>query len=1202
MRIKKIELIGFKSFADRTEIQLGEGVTCIVGPNGCGKSNISDALRWVFGERSAKLLRGTRMEDVIFNGSEFRKPLGMVEVSLTLENHDHRLPLEYDEIVLTRRMDRSGQSEYFLNRTPCRLKDILDLILDTGMGSNSYSMIEQGRVDSVINADPQERRFLIEEAAGISKYKVKKVEALRKLERTEQNLLRIRDIVVEVGKNIQYAERQARRAERYKIQFEELKKLEIQKALTDRLSIEKQIQDETKKKEELRQGTEKIEKELGEILAKQGEHQRILEEILCQESAQGTRCFELRAEHRSVIERQEFNRERLQECERRQVEIQKETELVETHLASLEKEAEMKWAELQEAEEEHQKAVRILEKEKEDFDSAETQFRKKQEETKKLKELIFENAAALVGLRNEIHRFQSRLETGTQSQQKRGESLQRILNEKKAFEKKREAYQEELLSISRQLEEIEAQKEKLAQRLKESGRETAAFAKEIGERKTRAQEIRSRLTLLHELHETAEESERKILESISRDRLPRKIVRGLREVLTIQQGYETAVEAVLGAFAQGLIAEDVETAKGLLQEMTQSHGGPCGIFIQSLAPSTRQRSVKKSTSLKHPMIHRPIQEVVQIKEGLEPLFESLFDEVYLVKDFSYDHLSELLPLAQEVRLVTLQGILIGPQATIFFQNGRLSSDHGPFRRRAEIEGLESKDEELELWVRQAEEKLRSQEVAISDLQEEKERLEETYHEILIRRETEESLCRGVEDRLGSLEEEHRVLEFESGEARQESMQAGNQIAELQGKISQLEEEEESLLERQTALEQILRQLQDQREVKIQVLAKREALLEGFTERLRVVRESEGFLRTHRQNGKERIQRMSQELDDLSKRVREMLSQQGSLKDRQTELEKEQTEAETAFNETRGRKAFQEEALRHLRGQSEKSGTQLKAFQNELHNQELKLMELTYGEKSLFERLQQTYGVNLAEQNPEEFLQKDLDLSALDEQIHSLKEKVESFGPVNLLAVEEYQELKSRYDFLAAQEKDLNAAREELLEAIRTINRTTKTLFSETFVKAQAFFQEYYQTLFGGGHAELVFVEEEDTQEPGVDIVVRPPGKKLQHISLLSGGEKALTAMALLFALFRIKPSPLCVLDEVDAPLDEANIDRFLTVLRNFIGSTQFLIVTHNRKTIAMGDYLYGVTMEEHGVSKIVSVKVAASPEKAVVAQETATSS
>jgi chromosome segregation protein len=1195
MRVKKIELLGFKSFADRTEIHLHPGITCVVGPNGCGKSNISDAIRWVFGERSAKLLRGARMEDVIFSGSDFRKPLGMAEVSLTLDNSDHILAIPYDEVVITRRIDRSGQSQYFINRTQCRLRDILDLILDTGMGSNSYSMIEQGRVDGVINSDPAERRFLIEEAAGISKYKVKKEEALRKLERTEQNLLRIRDIVAEVQRNIQYAEKQARRAERYKVQFEALKKLEIQKAYLDLEELGRERATEERSKQEVLAEQGGIDRRLAEILDREAEEKRLLSQIVTEEQERSRCYYEVRAEAQALTQRKEFQKERVQEARRRLIEIEKERELLTVNLTELEGETEKRGRERGEAAEAEARAQETLIKEEALFEEEEARFKAKQEEGERLKAGLFENASRLAQYRNELNRLRTLLESGKHQEGRRKGSLEKLVREREALESKGISLRQEIQPHNELIDAHRIKFEEAKRKIGGLREELRRAESEIAEEKLKLQEKLSRLRLIEELDESAEAAEERLLATFRSDRLQGKLIRRLREVLQIRSGYEAAVEAVLGAFAQGLIAEDVETAKGLLEEMSETHQGPCGIFVQSLAKPSGKERAKPFVS--HPQVQVAVAEVVEIRSGLEALFCPFFENVYVVEEFAPEHLAELLPLLGEARLVTKQGILLGPEARIFFRNGRLSSDQGPFHRKAESVGLREKCTELEEKIRLAEQKRGERESVLISAASEAERFEEEERKYLIEKESTEALLRSLEERLRHIEEEQRVLQLESNDGQGEEERQSTRAGELMGEIESLEAREKELLQSQKGVEMELEKLRRSREAQIHTLVRLRSFLDTQEERRRGAETNATLLKGQIEKVRERLVKLSAEAEELQGRFEGIEKEEKSLEGRGEELEREEGRASEALTEIRGKRAFQEEALRRLTAQASEVKETLGALREGIHRSEMKLMDLGYRERNVFERLEQTYSVKLADLRKEEFLSESPDRNVIEEGINQLKERVEAFGPVNLLAVEEYEELKQRFEFLSGQERDLIESKETLLEAVRKINRTTKTLFEETFVKARTLFQEYYTTLFGGGQADLVLVEGEEGEDPGIDILVRPPGKKPQHISLLSGGEKSLTAIALLFALFRIKPSPMCVLDEVDAALDEANVDRFLTVLRTFLDASQFVVVTHNRKTIATGNYLYGVTMEESGVSKLVSVRVAEAPEQAAVPGE-----
>ena len=853
-------------------------------------------------------------------------------------------------------------------------------------------------------------------------------------------------------------------------------------------------------------------------------------------------------------------------------------------IGQLEKETESKSVELEKSREEYEKAREIFDKADNQFSVIETRLKGKKAELEEVRELLFKNASELAELRNNTSRQKTLLEAAVRNQRRHGDSLVRLEEEKKTYLDRKIAHEEALKEAGQDFVEKGSSKEGLEGRLKEMKKELEDLEARLTEKAAKRQETGSRLKLLEELEENAFVTEQKILSALGEGPLKGKIVKSLREVLKIEKGYETAVEAILGSFAQGLIADDVETAKDLIQTMGESHLGPCGILIRNL--SKPNGHIKSNPPVSHPRLRRMIKEVVTVQEGMSAVFTPLFENVYVVEDFTPHDLHELLPLAQEVKLVTRQGVILGPEARIIFKNGRLTPDQGPFQRNAEISHLKAAFDGLGGEINELRSSKNERESEIAQVERDLDALSEKGSDLLMQKRSTESFLQGITDRLAGLEEEIRVTKFEINESENEAEEIRNKLLLCENDIRSGQTGEANLLERQKTLAASVEEVQEERESEIHRTSRFKALLENYESRLETVKRSEALLLTQIRSSKDRLTRLSQENDELTRRLDEINSGNLILVQQREALQQSLGKAEEALASIRERKVHHENSLHASSSHVSERETALKEFQTGFHQEELKTLDTAYREKSIYERLEQTHRVKLDELNREDFALSDSEREGVDERIQSLKEKVEAFGPVNLLAVDEYEELRHRHDFLATQEKDLNEARETLLEAIRKINRTTKTLFVETFAKAQALFQEYYQVLFNGGQAELILIEQEEREEAGVDIMVRPPGKKLQHISLLSGGEKALTAMALLFALFRIKPSPICVLDEVDAPLDEANVDRFLKVLRTFLSSTQFLIITHNRKTIAMGDYLYGVTMEESGVSKLVSVKVA----------------
>lgn len=1173
MRLKKLELLGFKSFADKTEVAFDQGVTCIVGPNGCGKSNVSDAIRWVLGERSAKLLRGSTMEDVIFNGTEVRKPLAFAEVSLTIDNADRGMPIEYNEVTITRRLYRTGESEYLLNKTQCRLKDIQDLILDTGIGSSSYSMIEQGRIDYILKADPEERRFLIEEAAGIAKYKVKKDESIRKLERTEENLKRLQDIVFEVQKNIQYAERQAKRAERYKLELERLKSLEIKRAFHDQRQIEQ-------KKIELTQSFQSKKDALTALeTSLQAQHQSI-EEQETRVRGIGQRCHVKEGERYQALAQIETNDQKLQFIRDNRVGLAQQRGQLLQEQDQLRQSLES--AEIQKNE--HRELLKTRE-----IESVELQARLS-ETTQKLQQheaLIQEAKSALetarkdffdaaqvtTRARNEFHRIKA-LGEHLEAQHRRDESNTARLVEQIA------AWDEKLACCLQALEVTNAGLQNTLTGHQGLRTTLHAFEHELAELRKQAHELRLALrekeSRLHTLTEMEDENPGAFQEFLSEatHQVP-GLVRSLQEIVKVREGYEWTLDVVLGQFARSLVAGDTPTAQALVERLSAKRSLATGIFLKvqnAFSPETAQFYATFG--------FRPLAEYVQIETG----YEGLLDNVFVGETFPLQQLETLLQSPVPAHLVSRDGLFLSTDKRIFFWNDQsrsrffFSRDSETSRIRQEIEALTAQAQEKETKVGYLETELASLRTQGSEADEQKTLA-------LIEKESLESERKNIEDRLQGFRDEKELSVSEAHELTQEIERTRLSLEQLQVSLAQTEQEESRFDGIQRQREKELEQSVGAREGVLNEARQYQAQVDQSLQGMRHLEESLRLIEQHAvkdqerqaflEQSKERIAAKEQELDQEETgcvRLAEEYRQRLHAVDVDLELlHKDQRE--------------QESILTGLRQTLDQALHAQKVLQDEEHQISLQQMDLDYQLKNVGERLLQRYRLNLSELNGQDYVFTDEELATVDETITALQNKVDSLGTVNLLAIEEYQELKTRYDFLLAQQKDLDDARSSLMEAIRKINQTTKQLFEDTFKQVQETFKQYYQILFRGGEARIFLIDEAHPLESGIDIVVRPPGKKLQSMSLLSGGEKAMTAVALLFALFKIKPSPFCLLDEIDAPLDEANIDRFLAVLNTFIDQSQFIIITHNRKTIAMGNSLYGVTMEEPGISKIVSVKV-----------------
>lgn len=1180
MRLKKLELLGFKSFADKTEIAFDKGVTCIVGPNGCGKSNVSDAIRWVLGERSAKLLRGSTMEDVIFNGTQVRKPLAFAEVALTIDNTDRGMPIEYNEVTIARRLYRTGESEYLLNKTVCRLKDIQDLILDTGIGSSSYSMIEQGRIDYILKADPEERRFLIEEAAGIAKYKVKKDESIRKLERTEENLKRLNDIVFEVQKNIQYAERQAKRAEKYKLELERLKTLEIKRAFYSQQQIEQ-------KKQDLIQSFQSKKEELISLEGKiQAAHQ-FIENQEARVRVIGQRCHVKEGERYQALAHIETNTQKLQFTRDKRVELaqqrgqllQEQDQLKQSLTASASKKEEIQnLLQSQESEKAiHETQSHEVLSRLQHHDQLIAEAKNILEKTRKE---FFEVAQATTHTRNEFHRSKALCEN-LEIQQRREESnAARRQEQKTAWDEKLRLCLQSLEAKNLELQNLLTSHDALVSKTHGHATEIEKSRKYEQTLQLTLREKESRLAALSELGEAHEGSFPEFLAEVTQE-FP-NLIRELKEVITIENGFEWAADIALGQFSHSLIAGNMAIIPRLIEKLQKRQSLATGIWVKgTMHPNSipdEAQDYYRSLGFK------PISEVLRVIPEYENVVSPFLKNIFIITSFPLSHLESLLQLSTSGDLISQDGLVLSSDRRLYFWDNQ-NRDVLFSAQKTEIAHIRQEIDSLHAKIQTTVSKTQKLEAEDAMLNAQLENSEKIKTACLLEKESLESEKRNISEQLQVLEKEIQLSASEIENFREETHRGHANQDQLQTQLGQKELDEKKFYEIQSQKEKDLERLSLEREDVTHAMREQKAFAEQCEQKTKHLLESLRLVEYHAEKDQDRLAFLAQGFERIATKEQELNQDEetcGRLaEDYQQRLHGIDVDLEILKKE----KQEQEELFTARRHDFDTLLHSQKLLQDEEHQISLQQMDLDYQLKNIAERLIQRYRLNLSELNAQDYIFSDDELQTAEEMITALQHKVDSLGTVNLLAIEEYDELKQRYDFLLAQKKDLEDARDSLMEAIRKINRTTKELFETTFAQVQETFKQYYQILFRGGEARLFLIDEEHPLESGIDIVVRPPGKKLQNMSLLSGGEKALTAVALLFALFKIKPSPFSLLDEVDAPLDEANIDRFLTVLRSFLDESQFIIITHNRKTIAMADSLYGVTMQEPGVSKIVSVKV-----------------
>jgi chromosome segregation protein len=1189
MYLKKLEIFGFKSFADRTTIVFEKGMTAIVGPNGCGKSNISDSIRWVLGEKSAKMLRGGKMEDLIFAGTQFRSPLGFAEISLTISNEDKLFPVEYEDVVLTRRLYRSGESEYLLNKTPCRLKDIQDLIMGTGMGSNAYSMVEQGQIDYIVQAKPHDRRFLIEEAAGISKYKHKKDEALRKLERTEHNIQRINDIILEVEKNIKYAERQARRAERFKEHFDTLKNLELLKAEIDTTRNQTELAHLQSSKELLSSQENDLQEKINAFQPRIDELDSLLREYEASQHELDEQRYHLKSEITSAQDSNRYNTEKISEIEVRTFSLDEEVILSTQKIESLESELIHKRSELEKFYREVETDRQKLEKIRFARENIFNEIAQTRSSIRECDDDLLSFHATMSEISNTKHSIKNEQTGLINKKDKNIQNLERLANDENDILKKIEIEREEIErilysynAIQNEFNEVNREKHRLALSITQLQEKTI-------EKRGALQEIDSKYTALQELAATLspfKEGTKTIIDhSKSGNPAFERSIDTILDCITVSEGYEHAVQAVLAECLYALVVGSYSEAKHILNYSTEQNAGSIDIFIKRPVDK-----IERTFTHQSPDILGRLSEFVTINTDSSDNLHAIFDSIIVVSDFAALQDQVIAHLARHFNIVSLKGDVL--------------TQDGVFRHRSESEfqsGALVQEERRKKLLKDKE--LVGHEIAI--LSEELQRYQTECENVTLRLEEIRSLMLDKKVALESNEKINSTIKENLSKIQEHKHVLNVEIQDIEDRLAELAENAERNMAQQCECENniaekdVLRQslvslLQEQesRRETIQLdiasaestavaLREKEDYLKNSINIMSLSLQSENELRLKCTNeiasNKNRIVQLTSEIESAEEKLVSLIEKVESLEEEIAQV-KAQREALTNRRDTE---------LREINQYTK----ELEAVREELHAIKLREVEIAYSQTAIKERILQAYKIELDTFDFSTLQKEGVQFETLYDDVDNLKKKVEALGTVNLLAIEEYKELQERYTFLKEQHDDLENARRALFEAIRKINKTTKQLFIDVFTQVQQNFVYFYNVLFGGGIAKLILVDEENPLESGIDIIVQPPGKKLQHIGLLSGGEKAMTAVALLFSLFKVKPSPFCVLDEVDAPLDEANIDRFLNVVKEFSNNTQFIIVTHSRKTIKMAGTLFGVTMEEPGVSKLVSVRVADLDEK-----------
>ena len=1179
MYLKSIEVHGFKSFANKIVFDFHNGITGIVGPNGSGKSNVGDAVRWVLGEQSAKQLRGASMQDIIFAGTENRKPLSYAYVAITMDNSDHALPVEFEEVTVARRVYRSGESEYLLNGNPCRLKDVTELFYDTGIGKEGYSIIGQGQIERILNGKPEERRELFDEAAGIVKYKKRKATAQKKLENERENLVRVNDILSELERQVGPLEKQAEKARIYLKKKEELKTFDVNMFLLEMERIDKQLK-EVQDNFQIADGQLKEKNETYTNI--KSEYEKLERDVEAIE--------EKITSIRDTISNSSVTKGKLEG----QINVLNE----QIHTAKMTDEHMRKRLETIESEKKERLSTKFgYEKEKADLDgqltniserkeTAQNQYQEVQKKAAKLKEEIENGKNELIQLLNQKASIKARIQRNdTMVEQiniRRAQLNQRLLarkSEETDLESVLEEYQLKLDETNQEIAKLREKSAKMENERREWKQKSIETTKTLEESLAKYHKNQSRLESLKNIAERYDgygNSIRKVMEQKAANK---GLLGVVSDLIQVDKKYEIAIETALGGNIQNIVTEDEETAKKMISYLKANRFGRA-TFLPITSVDGRG-NFKNHDALKEKGVIGLANTLVKTDAKYEGVIAYLLGRVVVTENI--DH---AIALARKnhysLHIVTLEGEYLSPGGSM--AGGAFKNSSNLLARKREVEELEKKVQDLDDAVKDSRKRLEEIKTAQALLADDMEENRKNLQELILAQNTAKMNVDRVVSKKNESETVYQGLQTEHKEME-------GQLAEIEQEKAKIAKESEDALAREKEIgvqnETYQRELEEQDLViekagnELSRIQLEEANLRQKAEFVtlnieRIETELAKFdaeceqVQKEAEEAKEEVQKKLSDIEEIKKTI---LASDGANENLANELQEALHKKEELSASYKGFFQKQEEISKEI--------TELEKEIFRLNSQREKLEDAhTYQNNYMWEEYELTLHAALELRN-EEYQ----NLSELKKEIANIKDEIRKLGDVNVNAIEDYKEISERYTFLKGQHDDLIEAEQTLVNIIEELDTGMRKQFLEKFAEIQKEFDKVFKELFGGGKGSLELVEDEDILECGIRIIAQPPGKKLQNMMQMSGGEKSLTAISLLFAIQNLKPSPFCLLDEIEAALDDSNVSRFAKYLHKLTKNTQFIVITHRRGTMAAADRLYGITMQEKGVSTLVSVNL-----------------
>ena len=1179
MFLKRLEVIGFKSFAERIGIDFVPGVTAVVGPNGSGKSNVTDAIRWVLGEQSAKSLRGSKMEDVIFAGSESRKPLNFAEVTLILDNTDERIAVPYTEISVTRRVYRSGDSEYLLNNQTCRLKDITDLFMDSGLGKEAFSIISQGRVDEILNSRPDDRRLIFEEAAGVLKYKIRKKKAEHKLVETDENLHRVLDILHELDSRLEPLQIQASTAKDYVRMTAELKDFDISLIVHDLVVCEKQLKALQEEFADL-ESTELL--HAGEIAN--------LEKSLRQVRA------DLKVIDSHLDVSQESLVEATAEVERwdgRKALMHEKRSNAEKHMKQLE-------AQLITAQEEAKKQALNEEETKALFAKKQQQVATLRQAIKQLEQALTRSVSEIeeeieasknkyINLLNEEATVKNELKHIDQQLQQQQESAERMTDRSAEMQKElervtaeKEVVAEQLAIVQNELNDKLEQYEIMQGSLKQSTAQLDEKQDLLYKAYQHQQQLKARRETLAELEADFSgffHGVKEVLLARDKGELP-GIEGAVAELVQVTGQYSQAIETALGAASQHIVTQNEQHAQQAIAWLKQKRAGRATFLPKSVMKSRRLSDAQISAVSSHPAFVNMAYNLVTFEESNRSIVENLLGNVLVASNLEgASQIARLLGF--KYRIVTLDGDIVNAGGSL--TGGSVKQQTSLFTRKAELDTLTVKMGEMEHSIQSAERTVAIEKEKVANLRHDLEELRLLGEELRSQQQQQKAVLLELEMQEKNLQTSVTLATSEQTTMSTRGMTLAEQKQQVQARLAELAVELAEVNELVEQLTVAKTQGETQKDVLRDQIGDKRSQLAVAQEQLSQIQIAAANIAVQIAETNESIQKVSQEIEWFQ-------SDSGLNGPSMEEIEQaiidwgaKRESLLAMIAQKKEQKDTSQQKLAAIEVDLKEKQRIHKGFVEAINTLSIKRSRLQYEQTNLTTQLEENYELDF--EVAQQLAENIEDVEQVRRKVKLLKQSIEELGPVNLTAIEEFERVQERHVFLSEQRNDLLMAKETLHEAIKEMDGEMTARFNDTFISIRAQFKEAFRELFGGGQADLVLIDPNNLLETGIEIVAQPPGKKLQSLSLLSGGERALTAIALLFAILNTRPVPFCILDEVEAALDESNVIRYSEYLKKYSKETQFIVITHRKGTMEGADVLYGITMQESGVSKLVSVKL-----------------